>query len=68
MKIGENVSVDSYLRTCGRRDVKKLIVAMHFAIALSRPMDSNSSLQEIFSSFQFTKCLTVIVGHLVISF
>jgi hypothetical protein len=42
---------ESQLRTCIRTDVTKLIVAFRFAIALSLPMDSTSSLQEIISSF-----------------
>jgi len=51
-KLRENVSDDSYLKTYGRTDVTKLIVASHFAIALSQPLDLTRSLQEIISYFQ----------------
>jgi len=46
MKLLENLYGDSYLKTCGRTDVTKLIVAFRFAVALSRPIDSTSSIQQ----------------------
>jgi len=52
MKLRENLLDDCCLRTCGRTVVTKLFVVSHFDIALSRPMDSTRSLQEIISSFQ----------------
>jgi hypothetical protein len=54
MKLLENVSSERHLRTRGRTGVTKLIVAFRIAIALSRPRDSNSSLQEIILFFKFT--------------
>jgi hypothetical protein len=54
MNLLENLSGEIHLRTCGTTDVTKLIVALRFAIALSRPMDSKSSLQEIISISKFT--------------
>jgi hypothetical protein len=51
MDILENLSRESRLRTCGSKDMAKLIVAFRFAFALSRPMDSNSLLQETISVF-----------------
>jgi len=51
MNLLENMSGEIHLRTCGKTDVTKLIVAFRFAFALSRPMDSTNSLQEIISSF-----------------
>ena len=42
---------ESHLVACGTTDVTKLIVAFRLAMALSRPMNSTSSLQEIISSF-----------------
>jgi hypothetical protein len=53
MKLSENLSSESHLNTWVRMDVKKLIVAFRFAIALSPPMDSTSLLQEIISFFNF---------------
>jgi hypothetical protein len=47
MNLLENLSGESHLRTCGRTDVTKPIVAFRFAFLLSRPMDSNNLLQEI---------------------
>jgi hypothetical protein len=51
MKLLENLSVGSHLRTGRRTDVAKLIVFFRFAIVLSQPIDSTSSLQEIISSY-----------------
>ena len=39
------------MRTCGRKNVTMLIVALRFAFTLSRPVDSNYVLQEIISFF-----------------
>ena len=48
----ENLSGESHLRTCGRKEVTMLCVAFRFVFALSQAMDSNNLLQETISSFQ----------------
>jgi len=51
MKLPEKVCGESHMRTCGRKEVAKLIFAFRSAIVLSRPMYATSSLQGIISSF-----------------
>ena len=51
MKLLESLSGESHLITSGTTDMTKLIIAFRLAMALPRPMDSTSSLQEIISSF-----------------